>query len=125
MNNNSEFNSNDFTLDGNGFGGAPAPQQKDHARLSVIFGVLGIVIGCCCIPAGVLLGVFSVMFAFKDKVRYGSFSPVAVAGALCGALAIVLGVAMFIANLIMVANGGMDEFYAQLEQFLNEMSNAN
>lgn len=120
-----EFNPNDFSLDGNGLGNAPEPQKKDHAKLSLIFGVLGIVIGCCCIPAGIALGVFAVVFAYKDKARYGSFSPLAIGGAICGVLAVVFGAVMFVSNLIMVANGSMEEYLKWMEEYLNEMSNAN
>lgn len=69
---------------------------KNYAILSLIFGILGLILGCFVIGmgfgiAGIILGVVSIR---ANTVR--KWSSLSIAGIVCGCISLILGIAMIV-----------------------------
>lgn len=72
---------------------------KNYAILSLVFGILGLILGCFVIGmgvwysiAGIILGVVSIR---ANAVR--KWSSLSIAGIVCGCISLILGIAMIVA----------------------------
>lgn len=73
-----------------------APEQKNSntkAILALVFGILSLVISCCCTYLGIILGVVGIVLAVLSRQdNGGKFSGMAIGGMVCSIVAIVLSV---------------------------------
>ncbi len=82
------------------------PEKKSNTKaiLALVFGILSILISCCCTYLGIALGIAGIILAVVSKGdNYGKMSGMAIAGMICSILAIVISVG----SIILVFSGAI------------------
>lgn len=93
------------------------PEKKSNVKaiLALVFGILSILISCCCTYLGIALGIAGIILAVVSKKdNGGKMSGMAVAGMICSILAIVISVG----SIILVLTGAVD---TGITEMLNNM----
>lgn len=70
-----------------------APQQpsKTKSILALVFGILSIIISCCCTYLGIALGIAGIVLAVLSKKDNGDkMNGMAIAGMICSIIAIII-----------------------------------
>ena len=95
-----------------------APPSNTLALVSMILGIAGIILNCCCWPLSVALGIAAIITGIiglnKVKNGTGSGKGMALAGLICGIVGIVLGIAMVVFSLLVDQN--MPDIMEQIQQ---------
>ncbi len=97
------------------------PQQKEPMGFAIAGMVLGIVsIVCCCSPfVGGVTGVLGLIFSIMVLVQKKPGKGMAIAGAICAAIGLILVVSMLVANNSMMdyinSQGGMENILRDLD----------
>ncbi|MCH5280495.1 MAG: DUF4190 domain-containing protein [Lachnospiraceae bacterium] len=94
----------------------PAPQQpsKTKSILALVFGILSIIISCCCTYLGIALGIAGIVMAVLSKKDNGDkMNGMAIAGMVCSIIAIVISVV----SIVLVLGGFISTDY--ISQYLN------
>jgi hypothetical protein len=104
-------------VSGAGYSGATAPNTT-LAMTSMILGIAGIVLDCCCWPLGAGLGIAAIITGViglnKVKDGTGGGKGMALAGVICGVAAILLGIASLIGGLVL--NRNMPDILERMQQ---------
>lgn len=114
---------NDFSLNNNGYpyGTVPPIRNNTFATLALVFGILSLVLGCCCTYLGALLGIPAIVFACVDRSRNGSMNGLSIAGLILGIIGTVYTLAIIVFAVVLQANGGMDAYFEWMEEMLESM----
>ena len=92
------------------------PPSTGLAVASMVLGISAIVFNCCCTPLGIALGVPAVITGLvalnKVKNGTGAGKGMAIAGSVCGIVAVVMGIGLLILSLVIQ----MPNFMEAIEQ---------
>ena len=91
---------------------APVAEKKKAPVLgiiSLVCGILGILLSCCCTWAAFPLFVAAIILAIVEKSKTGKMSGFAIAGLICGIVSIVLGIVISIVGIAGLASLGIME----------------
>lgn len=93
----------------------PAKPSKTKSILALVFGILSVIISCCCTYLGIALGVAAIIMAvLSKKDNGGKMSGMSIAGMICGIFSIVLCVV----SIILVLSGVISTDFTTM---LNDM----
>ena len=98
--------------EGGGMNNYPPPKKDIKPLLSMIFGIAGIVVGCCCALAGVGLGSAAVIIGalcMAQKLQAGK--GFYIAGFTTGIVAVVLHILNMILGFILNMSGFYEELF--------------
>jgi len=89
------------------------PPSTGLAVTSMVLGIVAIVINCCCTLLGAALGIAAIITGFialnKVKDGTGAGKGMAMAGLICGIIAVVLGIGLLILSLVINVPNIMQE----------------
>lgn len=80
------------------------PEQKSNTKaiLALVFGILSILMSCCCPYLGIALAIAAIILAVVSKDdNYGKMSGMAIAGMICGIFSVIL----FVISIALVLTG--------------------
>jgi uncharacterized membrane protein len=79
----------------------PEKQSNTKDILALVFGILAIVLSCCCTYLGIICGIVGIVMAVLAKNDKGQFSGMALAGLICG----IIGIVISVVSIILVLGG--------------------
>ncbi|MBP3460742.1 MAG: DUF4190 domain-containing protein [Lachnospiraceae bacterium] len=97
----------------------PQPvENKSNTKsiLALVFGILALLISCCCTYLGIILGIVGIVMAVLSKNdNDGKFSGMAIAGLICSILGIVISVVSIILVLTGTVSNGFTEYLNSMQ----------
>lgn len=86
----------------------PAKKSNTKAILALVFGILALLISCCCTYLAIALGVAAIILAVVSKNdNDGKMSGMAIAGMVCG----IIGILISVVSIILVLSGAVTTAY--------------
>lgn len=97
----------------------PQPVEKKSntkSILALVFGILAIVISCCCTYLGIILGIVGIVMAVLSRNdNDGKFSGMALAGLICSIAGIVIAVVSIVLVLTGTVSNGFTEYLNSMQ----------
>lgn len=105
-----------------GYNPPPKKQTNGMAVASLVLGIVGVVLSCCCcIGVSLICSILAIIFAIVSRSSSpdGRMNNMAVAGLIIGAVGAALGIVVILLYVL----GSLPEFQYNMDDFMNEFQN--